>query len=101
VLGTVRALLFSHSVLIVGAFLTSPLFGWLGNHWRNERWWTAVGRQRHGAFCFEPLAHAAVGSAIRATDAWVGEVAVGLLMTVYVVNEKRLGLSRRRSARRR
>src|SRR5438128_556317 len=32
--GAVRGLLYSQSILIVGAFLTGPLFGWLGNRWR-------------------------------------------------------------------
>jgi hypothetical protein len=87
-LRSIRGLVISQSVLIVGAFLTGPLFGWLGNRWRTDRW-------RLGALaltasvCLEPLAHAAVGSAIRSPGIWAGEVAAGLLMAVYVLAEIR------------
>jgi hypothetical protein len=97
-LRTLRGLLISQSVLVVGAFATGPLFGWLGNRWRNERW-TVGALIVAAAVCLEPLAHAAIGSAIRSPGVWGGEVAVGLVMTIYVVRERRLGLSRRLTAR--
>jgi Family of unknown function (DUF6518) len=94
--GAVRGLLFSQSVLIVGAFVTGPLFGWLGNRWRTDRW--RIGALAlAGAVCLEPLAHAAVGSAIRSPGVWAGEIAAGLLMTIYVLSETGLGLRRRTS----
>jgi hypothetical protein len=94
--GAVRGLLFSQSVLIVGAFVTGPLFGWLGNRWRTDRW--RIGALAlAGAVCLEPLAHAAVGSAIRSPGVWAGEIAAGLLMTLYVLSETGLGLRRRTS----
>jgi hypothetical protein len=96
--GAVRGLLFSQSVLIVGAFASGPLFGWLGHRWRTDR--SRVGALAlAGAVCLEPLAHAAVGSAIRSPGVWAGEIAAGLLMTIYVVSERRLGLSRRDTSR--
>jgi hypothetical protein len=94
----IRGLIVSQVVLVAGAFVVGPLFGWLGNRWRNDRW-------RIGAFalaaavCIEPLAHAAVGSAIRSPAVWGGEVALGLLMTAYVVSQTRPRLSRRANAR--
>jgi Family of unknown function (DUF6518) len=94
----IRGLIVSQVVLVAGAFVAGPLFGWLGNRWRNDRW-------RIGAFalaaavCIEPLAHAAVGSAIRSPAVWGGEVALGLLMAAYVVSQTRPGLSRRANAR--
>jgi hypothetical protein len=91
--GTVRGLLFSQSVLIVGAFLTGPLFGWLGNRWRNERWWAAAVIAA-AAFCLEPLAHAALGSAIRSPSVWQGEVALGMLMAIYALAESHRGSAR-------
>lgn len=88
-----RGLLISQSVLVLGAFVTGPLFGWLGYRWRTDRW--SVGALiAAGSLCLEPVAHAAVGSAIRSPDVWVSEVSVGLLMLIYVVSRKRLGLPR-------
>lgn len=85
----IRGLLISQSVLVVGAFVTGPVFGWLGNRWRTERW-TFGALVVAAAVCLEPLAHAAIGSAIRSPGVWGSEVAVGLLMTIYVVSAKRL-----------
>jgi hypothetical protein len=94
----IRGLIISQVVLVVGAFVVGPLFGWLGNRWRNDRW--RIGALAlAAAVCLEPLAHAAVGSAIRSPVVWGGEVALGLIMTAYVVSETRPGLSRRANAR--
>lgn len=95
----IRGILISQSVLVAGGFVTGPLFGWLGNRWRTDRW--SVGALAvAGAVCLEPLAHAAVGSAIRSPGVWGGEVALGLLMTIYVVSATRhCNLTRRDSAR--
>jgi hypothetical protein len=91
----VRGLLFSQSVLFVGAFVTGPLFGWLGSRWRNERW--APGALLVAAAdCLEPLAHAAIHSPIPSSAVREGEMAAGLLMMLYVVSERSFGVSRRR-----
>lgn len=97
-LRAIRGLIISQSVLVAGAFVTGPLFGWLGNRWRTDRW--SVGALTlAAAVSLEPLAHAAVGSAIRSPGVWGGEVALGLLMTIYVVSATRHGnLTRRDSA---
>lgn len=89
-----RGLISSQSVLIVGAFVTGPLFAWLGNRWRSDRW--RVGALAlAAAVCLEPLAHAAVGSAIRSPGVWGGEVAVGVLMALYaLVAHTKFGLAR-------
>jgi Family of unknown function (DUF6518) len=85
-LRAVRGLIISQSVLVLGAFVTGPLFGWLGNRWRTDRW-KLGSLALAGAVCLEPLAHAAGGSAIRSSAVWGGEVAVGLLMAIYVLAE--------------
>jgi hypothetical protein len=95
-LRAIRGLIISQSVLVASAFLTGPLFGWLGNRWRTDRW--SVGALAvAGAVCLEPLAHAAVGSAIRSASIWGGEVTAGLLITIYILAEMQFGPARRRT----
>lgn len=85
----IRGLLIGQAGLVVGAFVTGPVFGWLGNRWRTDRW--SIGALiAAAALCLEPLAHLAAGSAIRSFGVWVGEVAVGLMMAVYVAAARRL-----------
>jgi peptidoglycan/LPS O-acetylase OafA/YrhL len=79
--------------VLVGALVTGPLFGWLGHRWRVERDWIAP-LIVAGAFCLEPLAHVAVGQAIRFRSVWVAKVCVGLAMVLYVVLANRTGRAR-------
>jgi hypothetical protein len=87
---TIRGFVLSSSPVILGGLITGPLFGWLGNRWRNDRAWlgalvVAV------AFCLEPLARKIMngvvpaGHAISFRTVAVGEVVVGLAMVAYVV----------------
>jgi hypothetical protein len=73
----------SQNVVIAGGFLTGPLFGWLGNRWRNDQLWPGA-LALAALICLEPLAHAYAGDAIRARFVWLAEVVVGLAMAVYV-----------------
>jgi Family of unknown function (DUF6518) len=73
----------SESRVIGGAFVTGPLFGWLGSRWRTDRTWLGA-LAAAGAVCLEPLAHVVAGSAIRFTAVWVAECAVGLALVLYV-----------------
>jgi Family of unknown function (DUF6518) len=73
----------SESRVVVGGLVTGPLFGWLGNRWRTER--ARLGAlAAAGAVCLEPLARDYAGQAIRFRTVWVGEIAVGLAMVIYV-----------------
>jgi hypothetical protein len=85
----IRGLLIGQGAFVVGAFVTGPIFGWLGHRWRTDRWAIAP-LVVAAALCFEPLAHAAVGSAIRSPGVWMGEVAIGLLVAAYVAAAARL-----------
>jgi hypothetical protein len=77
------AFLRSESRVVVGGLITGPLFGWLGNRWRNDRAWLGA-LAAAGAVCLEPLARLSAGEAIRFRTVWVAEVAVGLAMVTYV-----------------
>ena len=80
---SVMGFVWSSDRIIVGGFLTGPLFGWLGYRWRTDRAWLAAFAVA-AAVCLEPLARAGVGDAIRFRTVWVAEVSVGLAMAVYV-----------------
>ncbi len=79
----ILALLRSECDVIVGGVVSAPLYGYLGFRWRTTKSWISavlVG----GAFCLEPLASALVGRLPQRTTVWVGEVAVGVLLTAWL-----------------
>jgi hypothetical protein len=83
-LGPVFALLHSEAHVIVGAAVTSPLYGYLGFRWRTQRAWMSavlVG----GAICLEPLASASVGRLPQFPEVWGAQIAIGLLVSGYFV----------------
>src|SRR5919201_818503 len=88
-LTTIRGFVLSSSPVIVGGLFTGPLFGWLGNRWRNDRAWLGA-LAVAGAFCLQPLARKIVdgvvpaGHAISFRTVAVGEVVVGVAMVAYV-----------------
>jgi hypothetical protein len=81
-LGPVFALLHSEVRVIVGAIVTSPLFGYLGYRWRTARAWLSAALVA-GAICLEPLASAAAGRLPQFRAVWIAEIAVGLLVAAY------------------
>jgi hypothetical protein len=87
----------SESRVFVGAFVTGPLFGWLGNRWRSERFWAGA-LAAAGAVSLEPLARLVVGGQyeIRFRTVSLAEAAVGLAMLAYVAHEVFAGRSRLR-----
>jgi hypothetical protein len=72
--------------VIVGGVFTGPLFGWLGNRWRNDRAWLGA-IAIAAAFCLEPVARIPAGQAIDFRAVWIAEVAAGLAMVLYVATE--------------
>jgi hypothetical protein len=81
-LGPVFALLHSEAHVIVGAAVTSPLYGYLGFRWRTQRAWISavlVG----GAICLEPLAAAFVGHLPQFPEVWIAQIVIGLLVSGY------------------
>lgn len=69
---------------VMGGLLTGPLFGWLGYRWRiRHDWKSALAAAL--IVCCEPLAHAAVGTAVSFDGVWAAEVVVGLAMALYVI----------------
>jgi hypothetical protein len=73
----------SSSRVIIGAFFTGPLFGWLGYRWRARRAWGGA-LVAAGALCLEPLARVYAGNEIRFRGVWMTEVAIGIASAVYV-----------------
>jgi hypothetical protein len=92
---SVAALVRSESPVIVGGLFTGPLFGWLGNRWRNDRAWLGA-LAAAAAVCLEPLARDSTGHAIKFRTVWAAEVVVGLAMVIYVATEARAGRTRAR-----
>jgi hypothetical protein len=92
---SVAALVRSERLVIAGAVVTGPLFGWFGNRWRNDRAWLGAVATA-AAVSLEPLARLPAGQAIRFRSVWVAEVAVGLALAAYVARES---LAARRDAR--
>ncbi|HEV2902964.1 MAG TPA: DUF6518 family protein [Gaiellaceae bacterium] len=89
----------SQSDVIAGGVVTGPLFGWLGNRWRNDRVWLGA-LVIAAAFCLEPLALIPAGREIDFRAVWIAEVAVGLAMVLYVTTEARARRRRMRTATR-
>lgn len=81
-LGPVFGLLHSEDRVIVGAVVTSPLFGYLGYRWRTTRAWLSAAFVA-GAICLEPLASAAVGRLPQFRAVWIAEISVGLVVGTY------------------
>jgi hypothetical protein len=79
----VRGLLAGQDVYAIGALVSGPLFGWLGNRWRLMRDWRA-GLTAALALCCEPLAHAEAGSAVAFRGVSAAEIAAGLALALYV-----------------
>lgn len=79
---SVRGFLFSEHRIVAGAFMTGPLFGWLGNRWRTRRSWSGL-LALAAALSLEPLAHQAAGNAIRIDSVSFAEAAAGIALALY------------------
>jgi hypothetical protein len=89
---SVRGVVISQSLLVLGGLFIGPFFGGLGHLWRmGGRPEPAIAAAL--AVAAEPFAHAAAGSAFRVTSVAAAEIAAGLLMVLYVF----AGGQRRRS----
>lgn len=58
-MGRAGAFLHSEAAVFLGGTVTGPLLGWLGQRWRTQRA-MAGPLITAAAFCFEPVAHAAI-----------------------------------------
>ena len=81
---TLRGFVESERRVVVGGLLTGPLFGWLGERWRDRRAWVGA-LATAAALCLEPLARIPAGQATRFRTVWMAEVAVGVALALYVV----------------
>jgi hypothetical protein len=83
-LANARGFLVSNERVVIGALVTGPLFGWLGQQWRTRR--SLVGPLLiAAAFCFEPLARRLTINPIRCRGVMIAEVAAGLLLAAAVL----------------
>jgi len=81
-----HGLLLSNTLNIVGALLTGPLYGFLGQRWRTRRAWISAALVA-GALCLEPFALTAAGRTFggESTAVWRVEVLAGIAMAGYFV----------------
>lgn len=64
---------------IVAGLVTGPLFGFLGQRWRTQRWWVSAALVA-GAISLEPLARWVTGQLPPPAPVWSTEVALGLVV---------------------
>jgi hypothetical protein len=73
----------SNRLIIIGGFVTGPVFAWLGHLWRTQRAWVSA-LAVAGSLCLEPLALVVTGrnypgSAI----VWPAEIAAGIVLAGF------------------
>jgi hypothetical protein len=83
-LATVRGFFVSERAVLVGGFLTGPLFGWFGQQWRTKRA-LAGALVTAAALCLEPFARKAAVRPIQDRDVWLAEVTAGLALAAVVL----------------
>jgi hypothetical protein len=83
-LGNARGFFVSEHSVFLGAVVTGPLFGWLGQQWRTRRA-IAGALVLAVALCLEPLARRASVDPIRYRAVWLGEAAAGLAVGAAVL----------------
>ncbi|HZT93499.1 MAG TPA: DUF6518 family protein [Gaiellaceae bacterium] len=89
-LANARGFFVSEHRVFLGAVLTGPLFGWLGQQWRTRR---AIGGAivTAAALCLEPVARRGSVDPIRYRDVWLAEVAAGLALAAAVLVRRKSG----------
>jgi hypothetical protein len=91
-LGNARGFFVSEHLVLLGAVVTGPLFGWFGQQWRT-RGAIAGALITAAALCLEPLARKASVDPIRYRSVWVAEFVAGLVLAALVLVRRRAGTS--------
>ncbi|TML77729.1 MAG: hypothetical protein E6G12_02490 [Actinobacteria bacterium] len=81
---TLRGFFVSERSVLVGGFVTGPLFGWFGQQWRTRRA-IAGALVTAAALCLEPLARRVTVNPISHRGVWLAEVAAGLALAAAVL----------------
>ncbi|MFZ0341164.1 MAG: DUF6518 family protein [Gaiellaceae bacterium] len=95
--GNARGFFVSEHLVLLGAVVTGPLFGWFGQQWRVHGR-VAGALVVAAALCFEPLARRASVDPIRYRSVWVAEFAAGLALGAAVFLRRRSESEQRASA---
>jgi hypothetical protein len=83
-LANARGFFVSEHLVLLGAVVTGPLFGWFGQQWRTRR--AIVGALlTAAALCLEPLVRKASVDPIRYRSVWVAEFVAGLALAAVVL----------------
>ena len=78
-----HGLVLSNRENILGGFLTAPLYGLLGQRWRERRAWLSAAAVA-GALCLEPLALTVAHRSYAGESViWPFEVGAGIVLAVY------------------
>lgn len=80
---TVSGFVHSEARVIVGSFVTGPLFGWLGWRWHTRHAWVGA-LATAAAVSLEPFVRIPAGRQIRYPAVSAAEVAAGVAMALYV-----------------
>jgi Family of unknown function (DUF6518) len=76
------AFLHWNSGYVAAGAVTGVVYGLFGQRWRVRRAWSSAAMVV-GALCLEPLSRVAVGQLFAPSFVWLGEVAVGVAVSVY------------------
>jgi hypothetical protein len=79
-----RGFFVSEHLVLLGAVVTGPLFGWFGQQWRTHGR-IAGALITAAALCLEPLLRRASVDPIRYRSVWVVELAAGLALAAVVL----------------
>jgi hypothetical protein len=92
-----RGFFVSEHLVLLGAVVTGPLFGWFGQQWRIHGR-IAGALATAAALCLEPLLRRASVDPIRYRSVWVVELVAGLALAAAVFLRRRGGGAERASA---
>ena len=92
-----RGFFVSEHLVLLGAVVTGPLFGWFGQQWRVHRR-IAGALVTAAALCLEPLVRRASVDPIRYRSVWVAEFVAGLALVVAVYLRRDSGSGERANA---
>ena len=92
-----RGFFVSEHLVLLGAVVTGPLFGWFGQQWRVHRR-IAGALVTAAALCLEPLVRRASVDPIRYRSVWVAELVAGLVLVGAVYLRRDSGSEERANA---